>query len=86
MVGWKRTHLDRLWDVSNIQKRGSYTPRRAREQRAYKLVVVGGVSGAAGVVGLLLSVVGVWGAGIPILLIVIAAVCGLMFRGLTGKR
>jgi hypothetical protein len=69
--------------VSNLQKRGSYTPRRAREARAYRLVVVGGVSGAAGVVGLLLSLVGVWGAGIPILLIAIAAVCGLMFRGMT---
>ena len=45
--------------VSNIQKRGSYTPRRAREQRAYRLVVTGGVAGTIGVVGLLLSFVGV---------------------------
>jgi CHASE2 domain-containing sensor protein len=71
--------------VSNIQKRGSYTPRRTREQRAYRLVVAGGVSGAAGAVGLLLALVGVWGATIPVLLLVVAVVCGLMFRGLTSK-
>ena len=41
------------------------------------------VSGAAGVVGLVLSAFTSLGAGIPILLIVIAAVCGLMFRGMT---
>jgi len=69
--------------VSNLQKRGSYTPRKAREQRAYRLVAVGSVSGAAGVLGLVLSAFTSIGAGIPILLIVIAAVCGLMFRGLT---
>ena len=69
--------------MSNLQKRGNYTPRRAREKRAYNLVVAGSVSGAAGVIGLVLSAFGAFGAGIPILLIVIAAVCGLMFRGLT---
>jgi hypothetical protein len=72
--------------VSNLEKRGSYTPRRAREQRAYRLVVVGGVTGTLGVAGLVLSVFGVVSAGWPIILIIIAAVCGLMFRSMTGKR
>ena len=72
--------------MSNLEKRGSYTPRRVREQRAYRLVVVGGVSGTLGVAGLVLSVFGVVGAGWPIILIIIAAVCGLMFRSMTGKR
>jgi hypothetical protein len=71
--------------VSNLQKRGSYTPRKTREQRAYRLVAVGSVSGVAGVVGLVLSAFTSLGAGIPILLIVIAAVCGLMFRGMTSR-
>jgi uncharacterized membrane protein YsdA (DUF1294 family) len=31
--------------VSNLQKRGSYTPRRVRERRAYQLAVGGGVAG-----------------------------------------
>jgi hypothetical protein len=72
--------------VSNLEKRGSYKPRRAREQRAYRLVLVGGVTGTLGVAGLMLSVFGVVGAGWPIILIIIAAVCGLMFRSMTGKR
>jgi len=72
--------------VSNIQKRGSYTPRRTREQRAYRLVVTGGVAGTVGVVGLLLSFAGVIGAGIPIIAIVLAIVCLVMFRGMTSPR
>jgi hypothetical protein len=72
--------------VSNIEKRGNHTPRRAREQRAYRLVLAGTVTGALGVAGLVLSVFGVIGAGWPIILIIIAAVCGLMFRNMTGKR
>jgi hypothetical protein len=72
--------------VSNLEKRGSYTPRRVREQRAYRLAVAGGVTGTLGVAGLVLSVFGVIGAGWPIILIIIAAVCGLMFRSMTSKR
>jgi hypothetical protein len=66
--------------VSELDRRGSYTPRRAREQRAYRLAVVGGVAGLAGVVGLALAVFGVIGAGLPILALVVAAICGLLFR------
>ena len=44
--------------MADIQKRGSYTPRRVRERRAYQLVVTGGVAGAVGVVSLVLAVVG----------------------------
>ena len=66
--------------VSDLERRGSYTPRRAREQRAYRLAVVGGVAGVIGVVGLALAIFGVVGAGIPILLLIIAAVCGFLFR------
>ncbi|MGO9753752.1 MAG: hypothetical protein ACLP8S_29865 [Solirubrobacteraceae bacterium] len=70
--------------MSNIQKRGNYTPRRAREQRAYRLVVTGGVAGTVGVVGLVLSFVGLIGAGIPIVAIVVALVCLVMFRSMTS--
>jgi len=42
--------------------------------------VAGGVAGAVGVVGLALAIFGVVGAGIPILLLIIAAVCGFLFR------
>ncbi len=54
--------------------------RKAREQRAYRLVVAGGGTAAAGVVGMVLALVNVIGFGIPILLLIVAAVCALAFR------
>lgn len=66
--------------MADLERRGSYTPRRTREQRAYRLVVAAGVTGALGAVGLVLAVFGVVGAGIPILLLIVAAVCGFLFR------
>jgi hypothetical protein len=33
-----------------------------------------------GVLGLILSIVGIGGAGLPILALILAAVCGLLFR------
>ena len=55
-------------------------PRRAREQRASALVMVGGGAAVVGVVGLLLAVFGVIGIGLPLLALIVAAVCGLLFR------
>jgi hypothetical protein len=66
--------------MTDLERRGSYTPRRAREQRAYRLAVAGGVAGAVGVVGLVLAVAGVVGAGLPILALIVAAVCGFLFK------
>ncbi len=71
--------------MADIQKRGSYTPRRAREQRAYRLVVTGGVAGVVGVVGLVLAVAGVIGAGVPIIALIVAAICLVMFRRMVGR-
>ncbi len=72
--------------VADIQKRGSYTPRRVREKRAYQLVVVGGVAGVVGVVGIVLAAIGTIGAGIPIVALIVAALCVVMFRRLVGTR
>ena len=72
--------------MSNIQKRGSYTPRRAREQRAYRLVMVGGTAGVVTVGGGLLAIVGVIGWGVPIIALIVAAICLVMFRTVTGQR
>jgi hypothetical protein len=71
--------------VSNLEKRGSYTPRRAREQRAYRLVVAGGVAGAIGVVGLVLAAVGAVGAGVPVIALVVAVICIMLFRRMAGR-
>ncbi len=71
--------------MANIEKRGSYTPRRIRERRAYQLVVVGGVAGTIGVVGLVLAAVGVASAGWPIVALIVAAICVLLFRRQVGR-
>ena len=71
--------------MADIQKRGSYTPRRAREKRAYQLVVVGGVAGVVGVVGIVLAAIGTVGAGIPIVALIVAALCVVMFRRTLGR-
>jgi hypothetical protein len=62
--------------------RGSGGPpsRRGREQRAYRLVVTGGVATAVAVIGAVLAVVGVFGWAVPILAALIAVICVVMFR------
>ncbi len=57
-----------------------------REKRAYRLIQTGSVTGVAGVVTLLLSIVGVIGATLPILLLIIAALCAYGFVRTTGQR
>ena len=69
-----------LPSVADIQKRGSYTPRRAREQRAYRLVVTGGVAGAVGVVSLVLAIAGAIGDTLPVVSIIVAVICAVLFR------
>lgn len=72
--------------MSNLDRRGSYTPRSVREKRAFRLVQVGTTAGVAGVATLVLAIVGVMGAGIPILLLIIAALCAFGFMRTVGKR
>jgi hypothetical protein len=76
----------RLLVMSDLDRRRGYTPRRAREQRAYRLIQVGGVTGTLGVVGLVFAIVGVIGAGLPIVLLIVAAICFLLFQRTTGQR
>ena len=76
----------RLRIVSNIQKRGSYTPKRVREQRAYRLVVAGGVASAVGVIGIVLAVVGAIGATLPILALIVSVICAVLFQRTVGGR
>jgi hypothetical protein len=72
--------------MADIQKRGGYTPRRVREQRAYRLVMVGGVAGAVGVVGVVLAIAGAVGAGLPIIAFIVAAICLVVFRSMVRPR
>lgn len=72
--------------MSDLSRRPSYTPRRTREQRAYRLVVVGGVAGAVAVVGFVLAIAGVIGAGIPVLAAIVAVAAALWFRSTVSSR
>jgi hypothetical protein len=71
----------RVGAMSDLNPRRSPPPsRRQREQRAYQLVAVGGVAGTVAVVGAVLAIAGIVGSGVPILALVVAALCGLLFR------
>jgi putative flippase GtrA len=72
--------------MSDLERRGSYTPRRVREQRAYRVAVVGGTAGVVAVVGVVLAVLGVVGAGLPLVAAVVAAICFVLFRRLLATR
>jgi len=77
---------DTLAQMANLEKRGSYTPRRVREQRAYRLAVSGATSGVVGVVGIVLAVAGVVGAWLPILALIVAGLCALGFTRAVANR
>jgi hypothetical protein len=73
--------------MSSLEPRGGggrRVSRAQKEQRAFQLVVASGVFGVLGVVGVLLAIVGVGGLGLPLLALVIAAVCAVLFRRMTS--
>ena len=66
--------------MSDIERRGSRTPRKQREQRAYRLVLATGAFGLIGVAGLLLAILTSFGVGWPIVSLIIAAICFMLLR------
>jgi hypothetical protein len=72
--------------MADIEKRGGYTPRRARERRAYQLVMTGGVASAVFVVSLVLSIAGVIGGTLPVISIIVAVICLVLFRRTVSTR
>ena len=54
--------------------------RRTREDRAYRLVLASGALGTLAIVGFALAIFGVVGWGLPLLALVLAAVCGFLLR------
>lgn len=72
--------------MSNLDRRRGYVPRRVREQRAYRLVQVGGAAGVVGVVSLVLAVVGAISFTLPVIALIVTAICLVMFQRTTGQR
>jgi hypothetical protein len=67
--------------MSDLTRRPGGPPsRRSREQRAYRLVVTGGVAGAVAVIGAVLAIAGVLGWTLPLIAVVVAVVCFFLFR------
>jgi hypothetical protein len=72
--------------VSNLDRRSGYTPRRVREQRAYRMVVIGGTAGAIGVVTLVLAIAGLVSGTWPVIAFIVTALCVFGFLRNTGQR
>ena len=65
--------------MSELEPSRSRVPRRAREERAYRLVLAAAGFGAVAVIGVVLAIADVISAAIPLLAAVIAVVCGVLF-------
>ena len=73
--------------MSDIERRSpSRLSRRAREQRAFRLVVATGGLGVIAVVGFVLAIAGVIGGFWPFVAAVLAVVCGLLLRRTLSAR
>jgi putative flippase GtrA len=66
--------------MADLSRRGDYTPRRTREQRAFRLAVAGGTAGAVAVVTFVVAIVTSLSFAIPVIAAIIAAVCFFLFR------
>jgi hypothetical protein len=66
--------------MTGLEPSRSRLPRQQREQRAYRLVLATAGFGAAAVIGFVLAIVGVIGAGLPLLAAIIAVVCLVLLR------
>ncbi len=71
--------------MSDLERRPSRTPRRAREQRAYRFAVTGGAAGLVAVVGLVLTIAGVIGSTLWVIAAIVAAVCAVLFWRTVSK-
>ena len=72
--------------MSDLDRSRSRPPRKTREQRAYRLVLAGGVFGAVAVVGFLLAIVSSFPGWVPFLAAVLAVICVLLFRSTVSRR
>ena len=72
--------------MSDLTPRGDYTPRRVREQRAYRLAMAGGAASLVAVAGVVLAILDIVSGALPVAAIVVALVCFVLFRRLVSGR
>ncbi len=73
--------------MSELSRRPrSNLSRSARRDRAYNLVVAGGVSSLVAVAGAVLAAIGIVGAWLPIIAIIVAVACFVLFRRTVSGR
>ncbi len=73
--------------MSDLSRRpGSGLTRAQRRDRAYTLVVAGGAASLVAVAGVVLAVIDVVGAWLPILAIIVAVACFVLFRRAVSGR
>ena len=71
--------------MANIERSGGgRLTRRQREQRAYRLTIATGALTLVGVVGIVLAIAGVTGGGLPVIALILAAVCFFLLRRTLG--
>jgi hypothetical protein len=70
--------------MSELERSRSRLPRGGREQHAYRLVLATGALAVVAVVGFILAIGGVIGAGIPIVAALLAVVGVALFRRAVG--
>lgn len=67
--------------MSDLSRRpGNRLGRRERVDRAYQLTLAGGTASAVFVVTAVLAVVGILGWGLPVISLIVAIVCLMLFR------
>jgi hypothetical protein len=71
--------------MSDLEPRSPRTPRHARQQRAYNLVVAGGAASLVFVVGLVLALVTSFPGWVPVVALIVAIACAVMFRRTVGR-
>jgi hypothetical protein len=60
--------------------------RRQKVDRGYQLVVAGSAASIVAVVGFVLTIAGVIGSGLPLIALIVAVVCFVMFRRMVSRR
>lgn len=72
--------------MADLERKSSYTPRRTREQRAFRLVQVGGAAGIVAVVSFVVALFTSLSMAIPFFAAIVAVVCIVLFRATVSRR